>query len=122
MKNFDQIDRMEYDYYLSILRTGETDFKGRWYTNGLFDAFITENKESVYIKDLVEGKYYRTSTVFIGRIFYSLNSLRLDDLYIREGFVDKSLNTDMFSPINKFKFLVGPNNIIKCTHHTKKPV
>lgn len=105
--NFTEITKEDWRLQLEEIRSIDT-VKRDYYSNGQFDAIINRNTGNLYLRDNTEFKYYQTSQIFIGRVFYCLNNLQIDNLHIREGFVDKSFNTEIYSPFVLFAFALGP--------------
>lgn len=69
--------------------------------------FIVANK--VYLKDSISMGSFTFDTHEFCETFKAIDLLK-DVLYLREGFVDKSMNTDIYSPLKKFALSIGDLN------------
>lgn len=67
-----------------------------------FVYYFRENGH-LYVGDTLEDKYWIDEDEELQTLYYNIKNL--EKLYLREGFVDKSMNTDIYSPLNKFPMM-----------------
>jgi hypothetical protein len=65
---------------------------------------VDTNGNDVYFHDNSTLSYYHTDGPTLLRLGTALNELATLGVHIREGFVDRSLNTEVYSRIDKFRF------------------
>jgi hypothetical protein len=91
------------------------------HTVGLNYLTIVEDNvstENLIILDHFSMKTFRVPKTTFLFVQSALNQLVSYNVFIREGFVDRSLNVDQFARIDQFQFLIGSielshNEIIK---------
>lgn len=69
-------------------------------------ATIVLDKDYCIVRDHVTMKCWQLQYKEIHYVYEHLNALIKNEFFLREGFVDRSLNTDMYSRIDKFKYCV----------------